>query len=362
LATTAAAQTANRYDPRYRPCVEDSYKLTTTGPDKRDPWWQVRDWITRALPSDVPLISGMGLTDGNVRLNSYLDFWNGFTGPRYGWFGYYWHEPPQADEMTLEGWSKVGRTGFLAEQTAFFDAYVKGLGVRASGLAAYPNVTVGEGHGAWRGEHTWPIEDATMRLPLAPGSYVDAPVSASENQTIEGGVPVMPPVFHGQGAWTVTPTLDDDVHLTGSPRLDVRLSHPLPVGVTVVATLFEITPDGRALPASRSVADLQPTDGGASFALYPVDWKFPAGSRIGLLLAGSDLRWWFTPGHSGQTVTVVGGALDLPLERCPEGPALDGGPSAAFEGLQPIDVSQRTDLATSTPTVTRVPGCGRADS
>ena len=55
--------------------------------------------------------------------------------------------------------------------------------------------------------------------------------------------------------------------------------------------------------------------GPVTFTLYPQDWRFPAGHRIGVLFSGGDI-YWFIPSDTGIPVTVTGGALTLPALRC----------------------------------------------
>jgi putative CocE/NonD family hydrolase len=345
-------------------CPPPGAGMSTAPDDPTNAYWTERDWVARMGPTDVPALIAEGFRDGNVRTNAFLEFWNAFTGPRYGWFGFFDHEPATADDMhdarRAGQFPHIGHSGLFKESTAFFDTYVKGMDRDTSGLSEFPTVVVGEGHGAWRGEKGWPIEQSTLTIPVVPGSYVDAPVSSSEtrgpvDQTADATVPE---AMQGAGAWSITPPLDTDVHLTGSPRVALHVRHPLALGVTVVTTLFEIAADGTATPLSRSAADLGANDTEVSFPLYPVDWRFPAGSRIGLLVAGADLRWWFTPGRSGQTVSVVDGSLALPLETCPEGHSLDGGPSAAFQSLRPIHVAVAATRE-APASIVRASSCGR---
>jgi predicted acyl esterase len=321
--------------------------------DPTDAYWDARDWVRATEGTRVPVLFSQGLRDGSVRDNSLVRLWSGFAGPKWAWIANYDHEPAQAaeyDEYCDQNpatcsdvrWPEIGRRGFLVEAAQFLRTFLRGEDPRSSGLSEQPLVAVGEAHGRWRDEPTWPIENSTLALTVLPGTYRNAPENWSELRGEEdehlGQTTPVPPGMAGNGAWSVSAPLTMPVHLTGEPRITAQLDAGTSPSVTIDATVYEISADGAARVVSRGVTT-RPANGTmrVTFPTYPADWEFAAGTRIGLLLAGSDLRWAFTPGATGLSIGVVSGRAELPLETCPyRRPLLDGGVSAAYRSLRPI--------------------------
>jgi len=111
--------------------------------------------------------------------------------------------------------------------------------------------------------------------------------------------------------------------------------------VNVVAHLYDIDEKGSARLVQRGA--MAPAKSGAqqvSFALYPQDWLFEEGHRIGIHLSGSDDDW-FSPGLSQTTVEVAGGSTTLPLLRYVREKFLEGGPSNGMNS-SPFTVDDQT--------------------
>jgi hypothetical protein len=151
-----------------------------------------------------------------------------------------------------------------------------------------------------------------LRSSLRRITYIDLAGNNAET-SIPGssGVPVDAPVPlpTGRGSWTFTPPLAEAVHISGLPHVTVDVA-PLVPGAHLVSLLYDIDPDGAATFVSRG-AYLVPGAGIFTFEMFPQDWRFPAGHRIGLLLTGAD-DWWFEPPITGLPVTVRSGMLTLP--------------------------------------------------
>ena len=69
------------------------------------------------------------------------------------------------------------------------------------------------------------------------------------------------------------------------------------------------------------------TGNGVTFDLYPQDWVFGRGHRIGVLISGSDTEW-FEPGLTATPVRLTGGRVELPVLACARTTFIDG----MFEG------------------------------
>ncbi len=127
-----------------------------------------------------------------------------------------------------------------------------------------------------------------------------------------------------------TPVLTEAVHISGTPRVTIRLASSKPaanLSVWLVALPWEgssnITDDlitrGWADPQNReSIRESEPLVPGqfyeVSFDLQPDDQVIPAGQRIGLMIFSSDRDFtlWPSPGTE-LTVDLAGTRLELPV-------------------------------------------------
>ncbi|MDQ3669549.1 MAG: hypothetical protein M3377_04615, partial [Actinomycetota bacterium] len=137
-----------------------------------------------------------------------------------------------------------------------------------------------------------------------------------------------------------TAPLEDELVCLGFPRMRVPVSHPGPTALLSVK-LADVAPDGCSQLVTRGVLNLSHRDGHADprplsprtwtpveIELNPTAWRFTAGHRIRLALAGSD---WPTvwPAATVDPVRVrVGGeeaVLELPI--APTGEAVEVSPA-----------------------------------
>jgi X-Pro dipeptidyl-peptidase len=127
-----------------------------------------------------------------------------------------------------------------------------------------------------------------------------------------------------------TPPLARDLHLSGTPRITVRLSSSRPaanLSVWLVTLPWVDGPNGQANVVTRGWADPQnhrsledgePLEPGrfydVSFALEPDEQIVPAGRRLGLMIFSSDREFtlWPPPGTE-LTVDLDGTRLELPV-------------------------------------------------
>ncbi len=314
--------------------------------DRATAFWQHRDFGPRIARSTVPVMLSMGFFDASVKPASFLDAWTSLSGPKRAWLGQFGHG--WADSSERGDPAFVGRTGFFAEAMRFLDFYLKGEGTESD-----PPIEVQAGPGGWwRTEASWPPTDATAySLPLLSGTYPDAPGNTAEGRTWlpTGSTPIRE--GGGGGSWTFTQDLPYDVHLAGRPELDVGITAVAP-HTNLVVLLYDVSPDGTALLVTRG-ASIQAKSGHVSFDLYPQDWLFRAGHRIGILMAGSD-DFWFAPGVTRTTVIVAAGSMRVPFLAVRRVANLDGGPSQALKQETPIHIgaatiASRTAFATLPP-------------
>ena len=128
------------------------------------------------------------------------------------------------------------------------------------------------------------------------------------------------------------PELAEDLHISGTPRVTIRLSSDMPaanLSVWLVALPWEdgrgatindnIITRGWADPQNHSdIRNGEPLEPGkfydVSFDLQPDDQIIPAGQAIGLMIFSSDRDFtlWPQPGTT-LTVDLQGTKLELPI-------------------------------------------------
>ncbi|HEX6937784.1 MAG TPA: Xaa-Pro dipeptidyl-peptidase [Longimicrobiales bacterium] len=147
-----------------------------------------------------------------------------------------------------------------------------------------------------------------------------------------------------------TPPLTAPVHISGTPRITIRLASSKPaanLSVWLVALPWtgsdRLTDDlitrGWADPQNReSIRDGEPLVPGrfydVTFELQPDDQIIPAGERIGLMIFSSDRDFtlWPTPGTE-LTVDLAGTSLELPVVGGAEALQRALGSVGAAEGM-----------------------------
>ena len=285
-------------------CRSDAAMMNVVA-DRSDPYWAGKEPYKQAAGSSVPTFLVHGYWDANTKPVG-LDIWSSLTGPKQAWFGQFTH---------IRGHEAgVGRSAyFLDEAFRFLDKHVRGI--EPAVQDAKVTVQRGDGDGEWRAEEQWPPADArTWTMPVRAGSYVDMPGNEATGSSA------------GKGHWTVTQPLPHAAHLAGEAVVKARISTLAPYA-RVIAHLYDIDPSGKAKLVQRG-AFAGPKTGAqeATVTLYPQDWLFEEGHRIGVHLVGSE-DTWYHPGTTGTTVTVAGGEATLPLLRYQRTEALEGGRS-----------------------------------
>jgi predicted acyl esterase len=299
-------------------CRVDSIALMNTERDRSSDFWKDREPYRLAAGATTPVLWTHGFFDANTK-PVHLDVFSALRGDVHAWFGQFTH---------LRGHEAgVGRRGFLEEAMRFLDRHVRGVRTGTDD----PAVTIqeGNGKGRWRQEEQWPPADASpWSLPLRGGSYTDGPGNTGDG---DGA---------GNGLWTLTKPLPHDVHLAGEPVVRGKLLAGVP-DVNVVVHLYDVDPKGQARLVNRgaTVAGAREFNDLAPFALYPQDWVFERGHRIGVVVSGADDDW-YTPGVSNTEVGVVDGtaSIALPVLRYQREEYLAGGPSESITDARPFAV------------------------
>jgi predicted acyl esterase len=261
--------------------------------DRNDPFWQGKEAYKGAAGADIPTFWVHGFFDANTKAE-HVDIWRSLTGPKKAWFG-------QWDHIRGHEAGNGRAKYFLDEAFRFLDEHVRGI-VQPTDEH---KVTVQSGNGAqlWRLEEQWPPADAqTWTLPLRTGSYKDAP----GNEATGAGP--------GDGVWSVTAPLPHAAHLAGEPVVKLSIESLAPWTHTV-AHLYDFDANGRGELVTRGAVATGATGvENRTLTLYPQDWVFEAGHRIGIRISGGD-DTWYSPGVTQTPVTLKQAALNLPLLR-----------------------------------------------
>ncbi|WP_030239884.1 alpha/beta fold hydrolase [Streptomyces sp. NRRL S-350] len=120
--------------------------------------------------------------------------------------------------------------------------------------------------------------------------------------------------FPGQNAAFDSAPLDSPLHLTGQPTVPVRVKADRPDAV-LFAKLYDVGPDDKAVLPQQLAAPLRVTGADAgrtvTVALPTVDHTFPAGHRVRLVLASTDLAY-ASPVEPATYQVSPAGALTVP--------------------------------------------------
>ena len=317
----------------YAPMVLGSY-----GSDPESAHWQARNLLLGARGSSVPTIWRQGFNDWQVRPTGFVDIFGSLTGPRLGIFGPWDHGAPEADDgKVIDEITSAWLAHYLLDGPAPTD----------------PDVLVQDFDGSWRAESAWPPTDtAPFAMPLRGGTFHDRAGNNGETglPAAFSMFPVEPPMplRTGEGIWSMTPKLAHEVHMAGIPEVTASIRSLAP-GVHAVAIVYDIDDAGMARMVTRGVTvvrpnALGPSAGEVTFDLYPQDWRFAPGHRIGVLLTGSD-DVWFEPGTTGTPVDVVSATISLPVLECLRIRDLEVGPFNPRAAHEPFRVDAATVAA-----------------
>ncbi|MFI9786552.1 alpha/beta fold hydrolase [Kitasatospora sp. NPDC051984] len=122
--------------------------------------------------------------------------------------------------------------------------------------------------------------------------------------------------FPGQFASFESAPLDGALHLTGAPTVAVQVAADVPEAV-LFAKVYDVAPDGKQSLPQQLVAPLRVTGADAAggrtvqVTLPAVDHEFPAGHRLRLVLASTDLAY-ASPAQAATYTLSAAGPLSVP--------------------------------------------------
>jgi predicted acyl esterase len=331
--------------------------------DETSDFWTARDFVEKAKGSRVPTFMTVGYLDGATNVGGgAVDFFATLAGPKRMWIGWWDHvrgNDKAGDVLAM------GRPGFFDEVMRFYDQHLQGVAPKT----VDPVVAAQGSDGRWTAERTWPPKDArVLSGGLKSGSYVDDArnVGSQDSRAGAGGVGALGSKTTGAGAWTFSPPLTRDARLAGIPSAVVDLVPRAP-RTNVAVNVYDVAPDGTATMITRG-AGMADAAGREPVALFPTDWTFRRGHRVGVLVSGANAEAYVHV-PTRTTVQVDGGSVTLPwlatTKRTPTSgaiaPRLEQFLERAPFAVSPELVAERTDPP-STWTVVRVGTCTYASA
>ena len=340
------------------------------------PYWAAREYRPGADRITAATLYVHGLADFNVQpiaATGFLDRIPAAT-PRKALLGVWAHNFPDSHPTVAPEWA---RADWLPMVTAWYDRYLKGLD---TGVESWPTIQVQGSDGAWRAEPEWPGTGGPVgQLALGPGGALGV-TEPSGSSTFTEGVPRA--TLPGDRVVLRTPPLEQRLHLTGQPVLDLWVTTDRPDG-HVAAQITALGPDGSPLRHAGSSGQVHATWGFRSLQhlepvtenwfrqsagtlppvgtplhvpvrFQPTDLVVPAGGRLEVVVAGS-LAYTRTGTPSGTAARIT------VLHDCEHPSALRfllASPDAP--ALEVREVGQQGELTPPEPAVREVDGGGLA--
>ena len=308
--------------------------------DENSAFWRSRDFVERAKGSTVPMFITAGYLDNPTNIGAgAIDMFNALAGPKQMWVGWWDHVRGNdtakgngtictAAETTCR--LAMGRAGFYDEVMRFYDRHLKGLPVGSDD----PVIAAQGSDGTWRSEQSFPPADATdLTSSLRSGTYADDNRTEGSNDGgfAPGGAGTNLQPTLGTGAWTFSPPLAHRAQVVGMPTAAINVTPKAP-RTNLVVDIYDVDEAGKATLITRG-AGMVDAPGTKRVQLWPTDWTFEPGHRVGVLITGANAdAYMHVPTQT--TVTVVGGTASLPFVRYERPADLQGDSNPRLEAYR----------------------------
>jgi uncharacterized protein len=276
------------------------------GDDRGSAFWTSRDFVKKAKGSKVPTFMTVGYVDSNTNVGGgAVDYFNALAGPKRLWIGWWDHvrgNDTVGDELAM------GRDRFFDEVMRFYDLHLRGIAPKVKD----PVVVAQTSTGRWTSEQTWPPKDAkALTGALRAGSYDDdgTNVGSLDSAAGPGGSGALGEEQTGAGTWTFSRPLTRSARMAGVPSASLKLA-PVAPRTNVAVNVYDVAPDGTATMVTRGAA-LVDAAGEKAVQLFPTDWVFAKGHRVGVLVSGANAEAYVHV-PTQTTVEVEGGSVRLP--------------------------------------------------
>jgi X-Pro dipeptidyl-peptidase len=310
---------------RYNPCesVEHTQYGYDTTPDYNG-FWRDRDYRKDADKVRVPILVTHGWQDYNVKQSEGLDMFESAVNSPLRML-YMWQGPHG---------TPGGSYGALVSK--FWDYTLKGIDNGLDeGPLVYSQTRTGTTAGKVEPELAWPprgTHQSVLQLGRGDAGGILAPLAGGEDASFTdlgntSEEAILETGLTDERSWLTyqSEPLSAPVRIAGSPVLDALITDSSDHG-QLSPSLLDIAPDGSATVISRGHLNLlyrnslefarpvtpgAPTRARVRFA--PQDQTIPAGHRIGLIVAGSNVVWAVPDLPAGNTYDVRNGTSRLLL-------------------------------------------------
>ncbi|MCW2966448.1 MAG: pepX [Solirubrobacteraceae bacterium] len=307
-------------------CTAQNFADQATNDDHTSDYWKQRDLISEVKGSTVPLFLTQGLTENNTAPDGTAQFLANHAGFERGWMGPWEHV--RGNETCVDGDGstgcsdypvgrlKEGRHGWFDEVMRFYDLFLKDQQPSVQD----PPFAIQTNDGKWRGEASWPPADATdYTTNLNKGTYND---DAQASGTGDDAA----------GAWTISPALDHEVDLSGSPTATVNVT-TTGANENLVADVYDLDSTGVGPLVSRQGFLVRQAGANQAITLHmwSADWRFAPGHHIGVRVTDNNQEWWILAAPTGNDVTVNGGTIALPFLKFARPDTIEGDPGVQLK-------------------------------
>lgn len=293
-------------------------------------FWQDRDYVGTADRVRASVFMVHGLNDWNVKTQHVEQYWDVLARnnvPRKIW----WHQgghggPGGSTDYTLPD----GRVSNYSDTVnRWMDHWLYGVD---NGIEKEPRAVIQREDRSYQTYSDWPdarVKDRTVRLSaIGGGARVQSFVDAGSTRLAEELVAAPDASDPNRLAYT-SPELATATRISGTVRLNLKLSVDNRRDANVTGLLVDYAPGGAATIVSRGWTDPQNRDSivrskplikgkkyTLKFGMQPKDYVFAAGHRIGLVVVSTDYDYTLRPAPgtklsldpraSAITVPIVG--------------------------------------------------------
>jgi X-Pro dipeptidyl-peptidase len=296
-------------------------------------FWAARDYLSKVKRIRASVFVVHGLNDWNVNTKAFAEWWYRLSDrriPRKLWLHNGGHGGP-GSVTTPAG------AAYKRAENRWFDYWLFGV---PNGITSEPKLTIQREDDSYHDEADWPAAGTrTARLRLgassatAPGTLSTRSAKGREQSFIDRGRELdtddvliqSPDAANPNRLIYRSPALDDDVRMSGTPWVDLRMAIENRNAANLTAVLVDYAPDGTATMVTRGWMDPQNRDRidrsrairqgrdyGFRWDLQPDDYVWQEGHRIGLVVVSTDHDYTIRP-RPGTELSLEPAASEIRL-------------------------------------------------